>query len=71
MDEFFRIAIEILKAVLPDSDFGKLLALLLSCFFVLIIVGRLKLEWLGHDIRHIFAGSAENFVTSTSTSKLV
>ena len=54
MDEFFRIAIEILKAVLPDSDFGKLLALLLCGLFALILFGRVKLEWLGHGIRHIF-----------------
>ena len=54
MGEFIKIASEILSAVLPDSDVGKLVALLLVLMFLLILFGRFRLEWIGVSILHIF-----------------
>ena len=53
MGEFFKTAADILIAILPDSDFGRLIALLILAFIVLAVMGRFKLEWLGTGIRHI------------------
>ena len=54
MNEFAKLAAEILSAVLPDSDLGKVVVLLLILLFLLIALGRLRLEWIGKGIRHIF-----------------
>ena len=54
MGEFTKTVVEILSAVLPDSDVGKVLVLLIIVFLVLVITGRLKLEWIGVGIRQIF-----------------
>ena len=54
MGEFVKIAVEILSAVLPDSDVGKIVVLTLILVFLLFLFGRLKPEWLGTSIRHIF-----------------
>ena len=37
----------VLSALLPDSDVGKILFLLIFGFFVLVVTGRFKLEWIG------------------------
>ena len=53
MDEFFKTANDILGEALPDTDIGKLTALLIVAFFALIVTGRFKLEWIGMLVRHI------------------
>ena len=54
MGEFVKIAVEILSAVLPDSDIGKVAVLTLVLVFLLFLFGRLKPEWIGRVVRHIF-----------------
>ena len=54
MDEFVRSMTDILSAVLPDSDFGKLLALLIVAGFLLILTGRFKLQWIASGTRQIY-----------------
>lgn len=52
-DEFAQTALDILNALLPDSGWGKLAALAIVGFFLLVAFGRFKLEWIGRGIRHI------------------
>ncbi len=54
MGDTIKIALEILSEILPDSDIGKLGGLLLFSIFVLILFGRIKLEWMAYWLRHIF-----------------
>lgn len=54
MGEFFKTVADVLAAIFPDSNFGKLVALLILVFLVLVVTGRFKLEWLGTGIRHIY-----------------
>ena len=54
MDEFTKTVVEILLTLLPDSDVGKLLVLLIIVFLVLVLTGRFKLEWIGVGVRHVF-----------------
>lgn len=54
MGETTKIVLEILSEILPDSDTGKLVGLLLFSIFVLILFGRIKLEWMAYGLRHIF-----------------
>ena len=53
MGEFFKIAADILATVLPDSDVGKVIFLLIIVFLVLVVTGRFPLKWIGVSIRHI------------------
>ena len=53
MGEFFKIAVDILAAVLPDSDAGKVGIFLILAFVVLVFKGRYMLEWIGTGVRHI------------------
>ena len=57
MDHFAKTAIEVLATALPDSDLGKLLALVIVAIFFLILFGRIRLEWIGLGIRQIFRWS--------------
>ena len=54
MNEFIKGATDILTTVLPDSDAGKLLALLIVAWFLLIVTGRFKLKWIGIVVKHIY-----------------
>ena len=54
MNEFVKAATNILGAVLPNSDAGKLIALLIVAGFLLVMTGRFKLEWISHGTRHIY-----------------
>ena len=54
MNEFFKLAVELLAAVMPDSDAGKLGTFLILAFLVLTATGRFKLEWIGTGSRHVF-----------------
>ena len=54
MNEFVKSAAETLGAVLPDSDVGKLLALLIVAGFLLIMTGRFKLQWIASGARQIY-----------------
>ena len=54
MNEFVKAVIEILGAVLPNSDAGKLIALLIVAGFLLVLAGRLKLKWISLGTRHIY-----------------
>ena len=51
MSEF---AIEVLTAIFPSGDVGKVLTLTVICLFMLIIFGRLKLEWVAAATVHIY-----------------
>ena len=53
MGEFATMAGEILSAVLPASDVGKLLWLVIVGWFSLVLTGRFRLEWIGRVVRHI------------------
>lgn len=52
-DGFAQSALDILEQVLPDSDWGKIAALAIVVFFVLVALDRFKLEWIGKGILHI------------------
>ena len=54
MGEFATMAGEILFAVLPQSDWGKLLGLVIVGFFILVVTGKFPLEWIGRGTRHIY-----------------
>ena len=54
MGEFATMAGEILSAVLPASDVGKLLWLVIVGWFSLVLTGRFRLEWIGRGSRHIY-----------------
>ena len=54
MGELLKTIADILAAVLPDSDVGKLAALAFLVFLVLVVTGRFKLEWIATSVRHIF-----------------
>ena len=53
MNEFLKLATDILSTLMPESDWATVLILFGLLFFILILVGRFKLEWIGHGIRHI------------------
>ena len=54
MGEFATMAGEILSTVLPKSDVGKILWLLIIGGFALVLAGRFKLEWICSGVKHIF-----------------
>ena len=54
MGEFTTMAGEILFAVLPQSDVGKILGLLIIGWVALVATGRFKLEWIGLFVRQVF-----------------
>ena len=54
MGEFATMAGEILFAVFPKSDWGKLLGLAIVGFFILVVTGKFPLEWIGRGTRHIY-----------------
>lgn len=54
MGEIVKMVTEILSTVLPDSDLGKVVTLLMVLLFFLILSGRLRLEWIGSGVRHIY-----------------
>ena len=54
MGEFATMAGEILSTVLPKSDVGKILWLLIIGGFALVLAGRFKLKWIGSGVKHIF-----------------
>ena len=54
MGEFATMAGEILSAVLPASDVGKLLWLVIVGWFSLVLTGRFRLEWIGRGTRHVY-----------------
>ena len=54
MGEFATMAGEILFAVFPQSDWGKLLGLAILGFFILVITGKFPPEWIGHGTRHVY-----------------
>lgn len=45
---------KLLLAVLPDSDLGKIVGIILIGFFLLILTGRFKLEWIGAATLYIW-----------------
>ena len=47
MSDFVETAIDILNSVLPDSDVGKVIALLLVLFFLLMLTGRFAPRMVG------------------------
>ena len=54
MGEFGKAVTDILAALLPDNDVGKVLMLLIVVFLVFVITGRFKLEWIGVGVRHVY-----------------
>ena len=54
MGEFAKMAGEILFAVFPQSDWGKLLGLAILGIFVLVYKGRIRVEWICHGTRYIY-----------------
>ena len=54
MGELAKIAIQIISDSLPDSDIAKLVALVIFCTFLLMLFGRIKLEWIAYALRHIY-----------------
>ena len=54
MNEFVKAVIDILGAVLPSGDLGRVLTLLALVFLVLVMTDRFKLKWIGHGTRHIY-----------------
>ena len=57
MDEFATMGGEILSTVLPASDLGKLLWLGIVGWFILVVTGRFRLEWLGILARYAFCAA--------------
>lgn len=41
---------EVLFMLLPESDVGKVVWLIVICLFALMLTGRLKLEWIGRGL---------------------
>ena len=54
MCEFATVASEILFAILPDSDIGKILGLLIIVWLVFVVTGKFRLEWLAFGSRHVY-----------------
>ena len=54
MNEIVKAIIDILGAVLPSGDLGRVLTLLALVFLVLVMTNRFKLPWIGHGARHIY-----------------
>ena len=46
---------EVLFEVLPESDLGKVVWLIVVCLFALILAGRLKLEWFGNGLVYLWS----------------
>ncbi len=45
---------EVLFALLPESDFGRVVWLIVLCLFALMLTGRLKLEWIGKGLMYLW-----------------
>ena len=54
MDKVLTTILEILTKILPESDFGKVMCVLIIVLLLLIITGRLKLEWIGKGMRYLW-----------------
>ena len=54
MDTPINLMIIELKKVLPNSDFGKIVWLVIVCLFILVCMGRFKLEWIGFTVKYLY-----------------
>ena len=55
MSEILESFGEVLLTLLPASDYGKVIWLIVFCIFALILTGRLKLEWIGKSVRYMWS----------------
>ena len=53
MCEIATLVSDTLLAILPHSDIGKLVGLLIIAWFLLILTGRFRLEWIGAGTVHV------------------
>ena len=54
MSEGIRQFGEVLLALLPASDVGRIIYLVIFCWFVLTVTGRFKLEWLAKPFQWVW-----------------
>ena len=54
-DKILESFSEILLSILPESTFGKIVWLGIVAVFILILTGRLRLEWIGAGLVYLWS----------------